>query len=107
MIIGFVIWSAVAAMMLFIGLYARRAQKPVTFFTGQDTPKVSDVRGYNRAVSRLWFIYAAALEVIGLPLLTAKQNDLTVVFIIPGMMIASIALMVAYVRVERRYTEKK
>ncbi|MBR6960559.1 MAG: SHOCT domain-containing protein [Clostridiales bacterium] len=55
MIPGFVIWSAVALMLVGVGVWALRSMKAVGFFAGVEAPKVTDVRKYNRAVAGLWF----------------------------------------------------
>ena len=103
--IAFVIWSAVAAVMLAIGMVTRRSAKPAAFFAGVNAPKVRDAKGYNRAVSRLWFIYAAVLEVIGLPLIYVQQNDPLVMIPVVAAMGATIWLIAAYSRVEQKYTK--
>ena len=47
MIMGFVIWSIVFAIMLGIGIWSYRSEKPVGFFTGTKPPEVKDAKKYN------------------------------------------------------------
>lgn len=101
-IIGFIIWTVVALLFVFIGFYAWNSDKPVGFFTGQKPPEVSDVKGYNHAVAKIWFVFAAAMELLGLPLL-AGQNSPYIMLSVIGAMFSVIGIAVAYVRVEAKY----
>ena len=103
MIIGFVIWSAVSLMLLGIGIWTRRSEKPAGFFSGVRPPEVSDVRQYNRAVSVIWFIYAILFEMLGIPLLALKQNSGGFIWSMLGVVFITIALPVAYNRVLLKY----
>ncbi len=103
--IGFVIWSITALLIAVIGVCSLRASGPVGFFTFVQAPKVRDVRAYNRAVARIWFAFAAGMEILGLPLLYAEQNS--PVFLLPvlGTPVLAIAAGIAYTIVENRYKE--
>ena len=103
MIIGFVIWSAVSLMLLGIGIWTRRSEKPAGFFSGVRPPEVSDVRQYNRAVSVIWFIYAILFEMLGIPLLVLKQNSGGFIWSMLGVVFITIALPVVYNRVLLKY----
>ena len=107
MIIGFVIWSMVSLVLLGIGIRAWKSDKAVSFYTGTKPPEVTDVRKYNRSVAVLWFAYAGLFGLLGLPLLYLKQNKLGFLWSIAGVPVISIALMVVYNRILRRYTPKK
>ena len=107
MIVGFLIWSVCALVLVVVGIITRRSQNAAGFFTGVKPPKVSDVKGYNRAVSNLWFIGAVIFEILGLPLLFLKQNS-------PGFLISiiltpfwAIGLAVVYFRILAKYTKKE
>ncbi len=41
MIMGFVIWSIISAIMLGIGIWSYRSENPVGFFTGTQPPEVA------------------------------------------------------------------
>ena len=99
MIVGFIIWSAVGLMLLGVGIWTRRSEKPAGFFSGVKPPEVSDVRRYNRATAALWFAYAALFELLGLPLLFLKQNSAGFIWSILGVVFITIALPIAYSRI--------
>lgn len=101
-IIGFIIWSAVVLIFVFIGIYAWNSDKAVGFFTGQKPPEVTDIKGYNHAVAKIWFVFAAVMELLGLPLL-AGQNSPYIMLSVFGVMFSVIGIIVAYVRVEAKY----
>lgn len=103
MIIGFVIWSIVAVIFLGIGISCRKSNEAVGFFTGCKPPAVEDVKRYNKAVSKLWFVSAGTYEVIGVPLLFLEQNSLLFVPIIFAVVIGLIVMMVAYLQIEAKY----
>ncbi len=101
MVVGFVIWTFVALCMAGIGIWCLRSREAVGFFAGVKPPEVKDVKAYNRKVAILWFVYAALLELMGLPLLFLKQNSAGFVFPILGTVFLSIALAVIYLRIEK------
>ena len=59
-IFGLVIWSAVALLIVGVGIWSWKSPKAIGFFAGVEPPKVKDVQKYNRAVACLWFVYAAS-----------------------------------------------
>lgn len=103
MIIGFVIWSITSVIMLGIGIWSYRSEKPVEFFTGTKPPDVKDTKKYNHAVATLWFAYALLLELLGIPILFLKQNSAGFVPIFLGTILITIGLMVGYVAIEKKY----
>lgn len=103
MIEGFVIWSIVASIYIFIGIGAWRSKQEVGFFTFSKPAKMKDVVKYNHAVGKLWFAFAAVLEALGIPFLFAKQNSPIFVFVVLGVVILVIALIVIYLRIEKKY----
>ena len=103
MIIGFIIWSIVTVIFLGISISCRKSNEAVGFFTGCKPPVVEDVKRYNKAVSKLWFVSAGIYEVLGLPLLFLEQNSLLFIPIIFAVVIGLIVMMVAYLRIEAKY----
>lgn len=103
MIIGFIIWSIVAAVFLGIGINCRRSTKPAGFFTFVVPPEIEDIVHYNNAVSVLWLTAAAVLEIIGIPILFLEQNSPFYIFVILGVMFLLIAMMIAYLKIEAKY----
>lgn len=104
MIIGFMIWSIVMVLFVGIGISCRKSDVAVGFFTGCKPPEIENVSGYNKAVARLWFVSALIYEIMGIPLLFLEQNSLLFIPIIFGVPIGVIVMMVAYLRIERQYS---
>lgn len=102
---GFAIWTVVAFIFVVIGISCLHSKESVGFFTFMKSPQISDenVKNYNHAVSILWFIFAALLEIIGLPLLFFKQNSPIFMLVAFGCIALVIALMIAYLRIETHY----
>ena len=107
MLIVWIIWSAIAALTLWIGILNWRAGKPVGFFSGVKPPAVTDTKKYNHAVATLWFAYALALEVVGLPLLLPGKKAGSLIWCLLGAVAASIALVAGYTVVERRFCRRE
>ena len=107
MTIGFVIWSIVFLMLVGIGIWTWRSDKAAGFFAGTKPPEVTDIRKYNHSVAVLWFAYAVLFELLGLPLLFLKQNSAGFLGSILGVPVISIALMIVYHRILRKYEKKK
>ena len=107
MIIGFVIWSIVFLVLLGIGIWAWKSDKAVSFYTGAKPPEVTDVRKYNRSVAILWFSYAVLFELLGLPCLSQEKKINGFLWSIAGVPLISIALMIVYNRILRKYEKKK
>lgn len=106
MAIGFIIWSAVSLLIVGIGIWTRRSEKPAGFYSGVKPPEVSNVRQYNRAVSVLWFAYAALFELTGIPFLLLKQNSGGFIWSILGVVFITIALPVIYNRILSKYRKR-
>ena len=107
MIFGFVIWSIVFLVLLGIGIWARKSNKAVGFYTGTKPPEVTDVRKYNHSVAVLWFVYAGLFELLGLPLLVLKQKVPGFLWCIAGVPVITIVMMIIYNRILRKYERKK
>ncbi|MBP5701947.1 MAG: hypothetical protein J6W85_05870 [Lachnospiraceae bacterium] len=103
MMVGFVIWTAVAIAIAVIGIIAGRSGKPSGFFAGVNPPEVNDVVKYNHSVGTLWVVYAVLLELFGVPLLFWKQNSAGFVISILGVVFISIGLVIAYTFILAKY----
>ena len=68
MLIAFVIWTMVAFVFLLIGVNCRKSEKTVGFFSNVKPPEIKDVKGYNKAVAKIWFGFATAMEILGIRL---------------------------------------
>ena len=103
MITGFVIWSITSVIMLGIGIWSYRSEKPVGFFAGTKPPDVKDAKKYNHTVGILWFSYAVLLEILGIPFLFLEQNSAGFIPVFLGTIVITIGLMIGYVAIEKKY----
>ncbi len=106
MVVGFVIWSMVALVFLWIGISSRQSKEAVGFFTFTKPPQVDDIQHYNKAVSILWFVAAAVLETMGIPLLILEQNSPFFIVMIFAPIALVLGMIIAYLRIEARYKKK-
>ncbi len=103
MIIAFIIWSLVSAILFGISVLAWRSKKPVGFFTGVKPFEVNDTKKYNHSVAALWFVYAILIEICGIPLLFLEQNSVGFIPVILGVVVITIALLIVYSQIEKKY----
>ena len=104
--IGFALWCVCGMTMIGLGIYAFFARKPMGFWANAEVFSIAEVRGYNRAVGKLFCLYGSIFILLGLPLLKG-QNSPGILLSILGVMLESIALMVVYTTViERKYRKK-
>ena len=101
-----------ATIFLGIGLWARKAQKPVNFWSGTTVPaeKVMDVKSYNCANAVLWEVYSIPFWVAGVFGVFGFLGD---IFLIVAAIILFVAcgpggllLVRQYQRIEKMYIKK-
>ena len=107
MMLAFGIWSVLSLLFVALGISTRYAKKPRGFWANAKVSEVRDVKQYNRALARLWFVFAAVLELLGLPLLMAEQNNPVFLLILLGIPALVIGMMIAYTRIESRYRKQR
>lgn len=106
MIIGFIIWTACAVLFVVIGVITRRSKKPAGVWANAKPPDAKDIKDvgkYNRALSVMWFVFAALFELAGLPMLVSRQNSPLVFVSIIGTVVVVIGMMIAATRIEAKY----
>ena len=107
MMSGFVIWILVSVMFLGFGISAFRADKPVGFWANAKIPEIENVRAYNKAVGKLWCVFAVVFALLGFPFLVAEQNSPLFLISVVGMMIEIIAVAIVYsLGIEAKYRKK-
>lgn len=102
---AFCIWSIAAIVFFCVGIYSEKSEKAVSFFTFENPIKVTDVTGFNGAVAKLWFTFAAGFEILGVPFLFVDSP--LVLLVILGVIALVIALIAGYLKIENKYAEKK
>lgn len=103
---GFIIWSVVAIIFVFIGVSAWKSKQEVGFFTFSKPVKMNDIVKYNHAVGKLWFSFAMILEVIGIPALFAEQNSPIFILMVLEVIILVIAIIIIYLKIEKKYRKQ-
>ena len=103
MLIGFIVWTACAVIMLVIGTLSWDSKKPAGFFAGVEPPKVTDVKKYNHSVAILWFVYGILFALLGLPFLSYKQNSPVFIFTLLGTVAITLGLVIAYHFILNKY----
>lgn len=103
--IAFIIWVLCGAMFIGFGVCAVSAKKPMGFWANAKMFEVDDVKGYNRAVAKLWFVYGMVFIAMGLPLL--QQNSPYIMLSVIGMMLETVGAMIVYTLViDKKYRKK-
>ena len=101
--LAFLLWSAIAGLIVLLGITALFAKKPVGFWSNARPFEVTDVKKYNAAVGKLFIVFGIALVLLGLPLL-AEETTAFIIISILGVMALAITAMVIYVTViEKKY----
>lgn len=105
MVIAFIFWTIISLLFVVVGYTTGKASKSTGFFTWIQPVKMKDVKGYNRAVAKIWYGFAAGLEILGIPLLFAEQNSAIYLLVVVGTVVLILAVMIAYFKVEAKYRE--
>lgn len=102
-------WLAISVAFIVLGIYCFCSKKAAAFgfWANAKMFAVEDVRGYNRAVGKLWCGFGIAFALLGIPLLPG-QNAGYITITILGSLIEAIAVMVIYVTViEKKYRKDR
>ncbi len=106
---AFMCWLAVGAAFIGLGIYVMLSTKKRAFgfWANAEMFPVEDIKGYNRAVGKLWCAFGTAFVLLGIPLLPG-QNEGYIVITILGSLVEAIVVMAIYVTViERKYRKDK
>ena len=107
--IAFIIWAVLGVFFVVMGIYdmTSKKEKPFGFWANAEVAPIEDVKGYNRALGKLWCVYGVLFTLIGLPLLNGQNTGLLIMTML-GTMFLSIGAMVTYVvGIEPKYRKKK
>ena len=96
-ILGFLAYAAMGFLFIGWGIYGFSPKKKAVFgfWANGEVFPTDDVRGYNRAVGKLWIVFGMILIVLGLPLLQG-QNAPGILISVLGLMAESIGAMVVH-----------
>ncbi len=100
---GFIIWCIVGCFFIGLSIYSLFSKKAMGFWANAEVFEVTDVKKYNTAVAKLFFIFGIVFILLGLPLLSETMTLLIFLSII-GVMIETITTMIIYTLViEKKY----
>ena len=106
-IYSFSAFALIGLFFLIMGIRCRHSDKPSGFWANAEQFEVTDVRAYNKAMSKLWFVAAVLYTALGLPLLTPANILLVILVSIIGCMIVTIGIMIFFTTViEPKYKRK-
>lgn len=107
---GTIIWSIIvfgcAILFLSIGIYARRREKPMWFYSGTtvDESKISDVKKYNRENSNMWLTYSLWFFASGVVYFFYKW--VAVAILVLACTVGIGILVGTYTKIEKKYRVK-
>lgn len=97
-VIAFLIWTLFAAVFIVLGLYASHSKKPYPFgfWANAEIFPVEDIKGYNKALGKLYGVFGIMFALLGLPLLAGEDSPY-IVFSILGTLFLAISMMAVYI----------
>ena len=105
-IVGFLLWIAVGLLFIGLGVAAHFAKKEVGFWSNVRALPIEDVKGYYRAVGKLFIVYGLVAMVLGLPILFGQNSGGAVISIL-GIMLETIVAMAVYtISIQNKYEKK-
>ena len=104
---GAIIWYVTifgcAALFYGIGIYAKKLEKPMWFWSGStvDPATISDIPAYNRENARMWKLYSIWYWVAGAAWIWSKTAALVALFL--GCSVGIVILVGTFQRIEKKY----
>ncbi len=105
---AFICWAVLGMFFIVWGIcmFFAKSAKPFGFWANAEVAEMKDVKGYNRALGKLWCVFGVLLILLGIPFLFG-QNSVGLIITIPGTMLISIGAMIVYVvGIEPKYRKK-
>lgn len=105
--LAFILWAILGLSFVVYGIYVFRSdnEKAFGFWANAHVAPVTDVKGYNRALGKLWCVYGAVCTLLGLPLL-AEDSQYIIISIL-GLALSTIVVMGVYtIKIEGKYRKK-
>jgi hypothetical protein len=102
-IIWYVTMFGCAALFVGIGVYARRLEKPMWFWSGSQVnpADISDVKAYNEENARMWIGYSLWYWAAGV--LWIWNNGVGLAALIAGCSVGIAILIGTFQRIEKKY----
>lgn len=96
--VAFICWAILGLFFIVWGIYMffAKSAKPFGFWANAEVAQMRDVKGYNRALGKLWCVFGVLLILDGVPILLGDKSAGIIITIL-GTMLLSIGAMVVYV----------
>ena len=103
---GFIICAIVGCFFIGLGISSFFAKRAVGFWANSKMFEVNDIKGYNRAVGKLWCVFGIVFILLSLPMLYGQNSPLIMVTIL-GVVVEVLVLMIIYTQViEKKYRKQ-
>lgn len=106
--LAFIIWCIIGILFILLGICALVSKKETAFgfWANAKTVPVEDVKGYNRAIGKLWMAFGVIFVILGIPLLEGENSPFIIVTIL-GTMLEVIGVMGVYILgIEKKYRKR-
>lgn len=107
-LVAYIVWAIVSILFIVMGIYDMKSKKerPFGFWANAEVAPIEDVKGYNRALGKLWCVFGVLFTLIGLPLLR-EDNKLILIPLLGGMFLTIVTMVVYVVVIEPKYRKKE
>ena len=102
-IIWYITMFGCAALFAGIGVYTRKLEKPMWFWSGStvDPDSITDVKSYNRENARMWILYSLWYWAAGAAWIWSHGAALIVLTL--GCSLGIVILVATFLRIEKKF----
>ena len=102
---GFIIWSIVGLVFIFLGIYVyfSKKEKAFGFWANAKMFEVNNVKAYNHALGKLYVAFGLIFILLGLPLCAGQNSPYIILTILGGMFEAIVTMTIYVVVIEKKY----
>ena len=103
-IIMWVVSFGCASLFYGIGVYAKKLEKPMWFWSGVevDASKISDIKQYNKENGIMWQLYSLWYWAMGVAEIWSSAAAL--IFLVLGCTVGMVILVCSYQRIYKKYS---
>ncbi|MGN1148775.1 MAG: hypothetical protein ACI4TB_10150 [Lachnospiraceae bacterium] len=106
--LAFLIWLFLGVAFIGMGIYDyhSKKEKPFGFWANAETVPMEDVRGYNKALGKLWCVFGAVFVLLGVPLLAGQNSPYVLLSVVGAMLECIVAMAVYTIKIEGKYRKR-
>ena len=106
-IIWYLTMFGCAALFVGIGIYAKRLDTPMWFWSGSnvDPNSITDVEQYNAENARMWILYSLWFWISGIAWIWSE--GIAIAILVLGSTVGIALLIWSYLRIEKKYKVKR